>query len=132
MAVTIRQVGPCFAGAVEGIDMRKPMTAEEVAAIHAGMDRYAVLVFRNQDIDDAQQLAFTQSLGPIEHAIGTSLRASQDYRLPTTFADVLALDATPRASSATAVSFTRTCGCGIGRSTIAAAAPAANAPSTKS
>ncbi|MBV8189143.1 MAG: TauD/TfdA family dioxygenase [Alphaproteobacteria bacterium] len=92
MPVIIRQVGPCFAGEVAGIDMRKPLAPDEVAAIHAGMDRYAVLVFRNQDIDDAQQLAFTRSLGEIEHAIGTSLRATEDYRLPTTFADVSNLD----------------------------------------
>jgi alpha-ketoglutarate-dependent 2,4-dichlorophenoxyacetate dioxygenase len=39
MTVTIRQVGPCFAGEVDGIDMRKPMTKEEVAAIHAGMEK---------------------------------------------------------------------------------------------
>jgi len=89
MAITIRQVGPCLAGEVDGIDMAKPMTAADVAAIHAGMDKYAVLVFRNQQhISDAQQLAFTQSLGPIEHAIGTSLRAANETRLPTTFADV--------------------------------------------
>jgi alpha-ketoglutarate-dependent 2,4-dichlorophenoxyacetate dioxygenase len=56
------------------------------------MDRYAVLVFPNQDIDDGQQLAFTRSLGEIEHAIGTSLRAAADYRLPNTFADVSNLD----------------------------------------
>src|SRR5258708_23998211 len=92
MTVTIRQVGPCFAGEVEGIDMRKPLSRDEVAAIHAGMDRYAVLVFHDQKIDDAQQLAFTQSLGPIEHAIGTSLRAANETRLPTTFADVSNLD----------------------------------------
>jgi alpha-ketoglutarate-dependent 2,4-dichlorophenoxyacetate dioxygenase len=92
MPISIRQVGPCLAGEVEGIDMRKPLTPDEVAAIHAGMNRYAVLVFRNQDIDDAQQLAFTRSLGEIEHAIGTSLRAAADYRLPTTFADVSNLD----------------------------------------
>jgi len=92
MTVAIRQVGPCFAGEVDGVDMRRPLTPDEVAAIHAGMDRYAVLVFRNQDIDDAQQLAFTQSLGPIEHAIGSSLRAANEYRLPTTFADVSNLD----------------------------------------
>src|SRR5882757_10936984 len=92
MTVTIRQVGPCFAGEVDGIDMRKPMTREEVAAIHGGMDKYAVLVFRNQDINDAQQLAFTESLGKIEHAIGTSLRAANETRLPTTFADVSNLD----------------------------------------
>ena len=92
MTVTIRQVGPCFAGEVDGIDMRKPLTPEEVAAIHAGMDKYAVLVFHDQKIDDAQQLAFTQSLGDIEHAIGTSLRAAHEARLPTTFADVSNLD----------------------------------------
>jgi alpha-ketoglutarate-dependent 2,4-dichlorophenoxyacetate dioxygenase len=92
MSIAIRQVGPCFAGEVDGIDMRRPLTPDEVAAVHAGMDRYAVLVFREQDIDDAQQLAFTKSLGPIEQAIGTSLRAANEYRLPTTFADVSNLD----------------------------------------
>ena len=92
MTLAIRQVGPCFAGEVEGIDMREPLTPDEVAAIHAGMDRYAVLVFRDQKIDDTQQLAFTRSLGEIEQAIGTSLRAAGDYRLPTTFADLSNLD----------------------------------------
>ena len=92
MTVTIRQIGPCFAGEVDGIDMRRPLTRDEVAAIHAGMDKYAVLVFHDQKIDDAQQLAFTHSLGEIEHAIGTSLRAANEARLPTTFADVSNLD----------------------------------------
>ena len=45
-----------------------------------------------RSIDDEQQLAFTQSLGDIEHAIGTSLRAANEARLPTTFADVSNLD----------------------------------------
>jgi alpha-ketoglutarate-dependent 2,4-dichlorophenoxyacetate dioxygenase len=92
MPVKIRQVGPCFAGEVEGIDIRNPLTPAEVADIHAGMDRYAVLVFRNQPIDDEQQLAFTRSLGEIELAIGASLRAPSEYRLPNTFADVSNLD----------------------------------------
>jgi alpha-ketoglutarate-dependent 2,4-dichlorophenoxyacetate dioxygenase len=87
-----RQIGPCFAAEVEGIDMTKPLSPEEVAAIHAGMDQYAVLVFHEQPIDDEQQLAFTKSLGEIEHSIGASLRAPDEYRLPTTFADVSNLD----------------------------------------
>ena len=33
MPVTIRQVGPCFAGEVEGIDMRQKLTPDEVAVI---------------------------------------------------------------------------------------------------
>ncbi len=92
MPVITRQIGPCFAAEVEGVDMTKPLSSEEVAAIHAGMDRYAVLVFHDQRIDDEQQLAFTRSLGEIEHAIGTSLRAPDEYRLPTSFADVSNLD----------------------------------------
>jgi len=92
MPIKIRQIGPCFAGEVEGVDMTKPLPPEDAAAIHAGMDRYAVLVFHDQHITDAQQLAFTRSLGEIEHAIGTSLRNPEDYRLPTTFADVSNLD----------------------------------------
>ena len=78
MTVTIRQIGPCFAGEVEGIDMRRPLTADEVAAIHAGMDKYAVLVFHDQDLDDEQQLAFTRSFGEIELALNTGLRAANE------------------------------------------------------
>ena len=93
MPVSTRQIGPCFAAEVEGVDMTKPLSPEDVAAIHAGMDKYAVLVFpKQQHITDEQQLAFTRSLGEIEHAIGTSLRAPEELRLPTTFADVSNLD----------------------------------------
>lgn len=92
MPITIRQIGPCFAGEVEGADLTKPLPPADIEAIHAGMDRYAVLVFHDQPLNDEQQLAFTQSLGPLELAIGTSLRAPSEYRLPTTFADVSNLD----------------------------------------
>jgi alpha-ketoglutarate-dependent 2,4-dichlorophenoxyacetate dioxygenase len=87
-----RQIGPCFAADVDDIDLRKPPTRDEVAAVHAGMDEFAVLVFHDQPLDDEQQLAFSRSLGQLEHAIGTSLRAPDEYRLPTTFADVSNLD----------------------------------------
>src|ERR671918_809602 len=92
MPVTTPQIGPCFAAEVEGVDLSQPLSPDEVADIHPGMDKHAVLVFRNQHIDDEQQLAFTRSLGEIELAIGASLRAPSEYRLPTTFADVSNLD----------------------------------------
>jgi alpha-ketoglutarate-dependent 2,4-dichlorophenoxyacetate dioxygenase len=92
MPVTTRQIGPCFAAEVEGVDLTRSLSDDDIKAIHAGMDRYAVLVFHDQKLDDEQQLAFSQSLGKLEHAIGTSLRAPDEYRLPTTFADVSNLD----------------------------------------
>lgn len=92
MTVKIRQVGPCFAGEVSGLDLTKPISREDADAVHAGMDEYAVLVIRDQHITPEQQLAFTQSLGELEHAIGTSLRKQDELRLPTVFADVSNLD----------------------------------------
>ena len=87
-----RQIGPCFAAEVEGLDLTKPLSPEDAAAVHAAMDEYAVLVFHDQPLTDEQQLTFTRSLGDLEQAIGTSLRAPDEYRLPTTFADVSNLD----------------------------------------
>jgi alpha-ketoglutarate-dependent 2,4-dichlorophenoxyacetate dioxygenase len=92
MPITMRQVGPCLAAEVDGVDITEPLSPEQVDAIHAGMDRYAVLVFHDQQINDEQQLAFTRSLGEIEHSIGTSLRGAAEQRLPSTFADVSNLD----------------------------------------
>ena len=59
MTVTIRQLHPHFFGEVSGVDLRQPLTPQEAADIEAGMDKYAVLVFRDQDITDDQQLAFS-------------------------------------------------------------------------
>jgi alpha-ketoglutarate-dependent 2,4-dichlorophenoxyacetate dioxygenase len=87
-----RQIGPCFAAEVEGLDLTRPLSPEDVAAVHAGMNEHAVLVFHDQYLNDDQQLAFSRSLGELEQSIGTSLRAPEEYRLPTTFADVSNLD----------------------------------------
>ena len=92
MPFTIRQLGPGFVGEVSGLDLTKPLPAEDIAGIHAGMDKYAVLIFHDQAFTDEQQLAFTQSLGAIELAIGVSLRKPEEQRLPSTFADVSNLD----------------------------------------
>jgi alpha-ketoglutarate-dependent 2,4-dichlorophenoxyacetate dioxygenase len=92
MTVKMRQIGPCFAAEVDGIDMRKPLSPDEVTAIHEGMNEYAVLVFHEQHIDDDQQLAFTLSLGKLEGSTRASLRDADDYRLPATFNDVSNLD----------------------------------------
>ncbi len=92
MAVGIRQLHPGFVGEVSGVDLREPPSREEVAAIEAGMDRYAVLVFHDQPVTDAQQLAFSRSFGEIELAVGSNITAAKDRRLPVEFADVSNLD----------------------------------------
>src|SRR5438045_4857293 len=66
MPVSIPPLHPMFVGEVAGIDCRRPLNRDEVAAIEAGMDRYAVLVIREQFITDDEQLAFTRHFGELE------------------------------------------------------------------
>ena len=88
MAVSIRQIHPVFVGEVSGVDLRRPLSREEVAAIEAGMDRYAVLVFHNQDITDAQQIAFTLNFGEIENSAGGNVTKANQKRLDPLMNDV--------------------------------------------
>ena len=55
-----------FAGEVSGVDLTKPLSPQDAAAIDAGMDKYAVLVFHGQNITDEQQIAFSKSFGDLE------------------------------------------------------------------
>jgi len=80
MTVSIRPIDPArpdFAGEVAGINLRKPATAEDIAAVEAGMDRYGVLVFHDQRIDDDQQLAFSRHLGTLELATGDIVQGAE-------------------------------------------------------
>jgi alpha-ketoglutarate-dependent 2,4-dichlorophenoxyacetate dioxygenase len=90
--VAIRQIHPVFVGEVSGADLTRPLTREEVAAIEAGMDRYAVLVFRDQNITDDQQMEFSKNFGAIENAKGGNITKDNEYRLKQGMVDVSNLD----------------------------------------
>ena len=95
MTVSIKPIDPVnrafFAGEVSGLDLRKPLSKDEVAAVHAGMDEFGVLVFHDQKIDDDQQLVFSRSLGPLEQATG-DISAPQDRRMSMDLNDISNLD----------------------------------------
>jgi alpha-ketoglutarate-dependent 2,4-dichlorophenoxyacetate dioxygenase len=88
MAVSIRQIHPVFVGEVSGVDLRRPLGRDEIAAIEAGMDRYAVLLFHDQDITDEQQIAFTRNFGEIENSAGGNVTKPQEKRLDPLMNDV--------------------------------------------
>lgn len=80
MTLSIRPANPArpdFVGEVAGIDIRRNVTPAEAVAIEAAMDQYGVLVFRDQDIDDAQQIAFSRHFGPLELATGDLVQGEQ-------------------------------------------------------
>jgi alpha-ketoglutarate-dependent 2,4-dichlorophenoxyacetate dioxygenase len=93
MSLSIRPLHPLFVGEVAGIDCRAPLTPQQVAAIEAGMDRYAVLVFRDQDLSDEQQIAFSRHFGALEdYARPGHIRRREDSRLGPGMADLSNLD----------------------------------------
>ena len=57
---------PYFAGRLDGVDLRKPFTPEQVTAFRAAMDRFAVLVIPGQALNDAEQVRFAEQFGKIE------------------------------------------------------------------
>jgi alpha-ketoglutarate-dependent 2,4-dichlorophenoxyacetate dioxygenase len=70
------------------MDLRQPLSRDEVAAIEAGMDRYAVLVFHDQNITDEQQIAFTRNFGEIENSAGGNVTKPEERRLNPLMNDV--------------------------------------------
>ena len=88
MAVSIRQIHPVFVGEVSGVDLTRPLSRDEAAAIEAGMNRYAVLVFHDQNITDEQQIAFSRNFGEIENSAGGNVTKADQKRLDPLMNDV--------------------------------------------
>src|SRR6201999_1217010 len=81
MAIAIRQLTKHFVREGSGLELRKTVTRDEAAAVEAGMDKYAVLVFHDQDITDDQQMAFALNFGERENPRGGNITKKEDYRL---------------------------------------------------
>ena len=92
MSVIVRPLHPLFAGEVAGADLTRAPRADQTAAIEAAMDRYGVLVFRDQRLTDEQQLAFSQAFGELEITGGTGISKPDEQRLHPAFADVSNLE----------------------------------------
>jgi alpha-ketoglutarate-dependent 2,4-dichlorophenoxyacetate dioxygenase len=60
MSLTFRQLHPHFVAEVGQIDLRQTHDRETLEELRAGMDTYAVLVFRNQPLSNDDHLAFAQ------------------------------------------------------------------------
>jgi alpha-ketoglutarate-dependent 2,4-dichlorophenoxyacetate dioxygenase len=100
MNLTITGLQPGFAGEVSGIDLTRTLTARQVAAIEAGMDRYAVLIFHDQHFDDDTQLALTRQFGELEISSGGEMSRPEQRRLKLEMADISNLDHNSRTRDA--------------------------------
>jgi len=92
MTLSIQQITPVFAGEVSGVDITQPLSRYDAAAIEEGMDRYAVLVFRDQHLTDDAQRAFTRNFGTLEASPGGHIATAAERRLPLDMQDASNLD----------------------------------------
>ena len=81
MPISFTPLHPVIAAECTGIDISRPLTRADADAIDAGMDRYAVLVFRQgTPLTTEQQIAFTRNFGELEPPY-TQIKAAGGNRL---------------------------------------------------
>jgi len=90
MELSLRQLHPLFVGEVSRVDVGRSIDAETLAVLNAAIDRYAVLIFRGQDLDDERQMAFARNFGELE--LPRSGAAKVKRRLRPEIADISNLD----------------------------------------
>ena len=57
---------PIFGACATGLDIARGVDAATMDELRDALDRFSVLVFRDQRIDDAAQIAFSEGFGPLE------------------------------------------------------------------
>lgn len=66
MDLTIKKLHPCLGAEVAGVDLADDLSDATVEALRAAWVEHGVLVFRDQDISDAEQIAFSRRFGELE------------------------------------------------------------------
>ena len=61
-----RPLHPLFGAEIRGVDLRAALGEATFGAIRNAFERYSVLVFPDQPVNDEQQLAFSRRFGPLE------------------------------------------------------------------
>ena len=93
MKIETRDAFPEIVGFVSNIDLRQKLDNKQIEEIDLSINKYSVIVFKNQDISDEDQIRFTKYFGDIETSGKTSnITKAKDRRLSTDLADVSNLD----------------------------------------
>jgi alpha-ketoglutarate-dependent 2,4-dichlorophenoxyacetate dioxygenase len=97
-SIGLHLLHPLFVAEISGVDSSRPLEPEIAREIALAIDRYAVLVLRDQDLDDERQLAFAAHFGKIEAP--RSARGAAKHRLRPEISDISNLDENNRLRAA--------------------------------
>ena len=78
MSLDIRPLSPALGAEIVGIDLREALDAESWEALASAWRTHHLLLFRGQELDAEQQVAFCRRFGPISRQ-GDNMRHSRDY-----------------------------------------------------
>jgi alpha-ketoglutarate-dependent 2,4-dichlorophenoxyacetate dioxygenase len=90
LSLAISPLHPVFAAEIAGVDVGRPLDAATLRALNEAIDRYAVVVFHGQELDDERQMAFARQFGELE--LPRSGRADVKRRLRPEISDISNLD----------------------------------------
>ncbi len=74
-SIDIRPFGGVTGAEVRGLDLAEPLGEADQATVHAAFLEHLVLVFRDQDLTEAQQVAFCRRFGPVQYQVMDHLHA---------------------------------------------------------
>jgi alpha-ketoglutarate-dependent 2,4-dichlorophenoxyacetate dioxygenase len=93
MSISVTAVRPDFVAELSGIDLAQPLPSADRDAIEEAINRYAVVVFRGQTLNDDQQIAFARHFGPIHTSAQRARHTGIKHRLASNeIADISNLD----------------------------------------
>lgn len=79
MTLKVKQIHKHFVGEASGVDLSQRPDADLVEQINRAMDKYAVLVFRDQPLTQTEQIELAKSFGPLD--IGMKRMKKQPDRM---------------------------------------------------
>ena len=71
-AFTVEPLSPVLGASIVGLDLREPLQEATKRALYDTFVRYHVLCFRDQHLDQDQQIAFTEQFGTLERHIASN------------------------------------------------------------
>jgi alpha-ketoglutarate-dependent 2,4-dichlorophenoxyacetate dioxygenase len=80
MALQLTPLHPLFAAEASGVDLREPLDAAERRAIEQAMDRFGVLVFRDQPLDEDQQVGFARCFGTLDIGLRRATKGPHRFK----------------------------------------------------
>ena len=78
--IKVTKLHPLFGAEVSGIDINRPLTAREFGPIRAAFEEHSVLLFRDQHMNDEQQVQFSENFGPLETTGGANPAAGTKFQ----------------------------------------------------